>query len=544
MNEKPTKTRESIWKQIDTHILIPGCICLLILVLVGAVIPESFDRALNNALTWIMSNFKWVYVLCVLLVTGLCVFIIFSKWGNIRLGGKNAKPSIKNMTWFTLSVTGTIAVGICFYGVSGPVNLFMNPPAFLGVQGGTAEAVVPTLQYCFLHYGLPPFFLICCVAMMISLNYYNGKQTLKISSTLYPILGDRCNGKIGTIINVFVIVCMVNCATNMGLAVIQLNSGIGTVSNMAQTPSFEPYIVIFYTVATIFFACSGVHKLMGKLSNINATCYFLIMLFLLIFGPIGANRLLTLGFEALGEFGKNFVPMISFGDAVAQTGWQNNNTMFYYSWNLVPGLMQALFYVSISYGRTLRQFVMVNCILPAAVTGTWYVLFGGTAMLQILEGSNLYELMQQYGDGIATFAFLDTLPGGGFLKWFFIILAMITFTTFADSIAYSIPMLFMKKTGLDASTTKVPKLINAAVGLSMGILTLVLLYVGGYNALNTVIVLCGFPAAIITILAAISGVKILLNRKKYDTTYEEADPDALSAAADCTQAVPAETLQK
>lgn len=541
MNEKDSK---SIWKKIDMHILIPGCICLLLLVLAGAIFPEGFDLALNNALTWIMSHFKWVYVLCVLLVTGLCVFIIFSKWGNIRLGGKNAKPSIKNITWFTLSITGTIAVGICFYGVSGPVNLFMNPPAVLGVQGGTAEAVIPTLQYMFLHYGLPPFFLICCVAMMISLNYYNGKQTLKISSTLYPIFGERCNGVIGTIINVFVIICMVNCGTNMGLAVIQLNSGIGTVAGMSQTPSFEPYIVLFYTLATIIFACSGVHKLMGKLSNVNATCYFLIMLFVLVCGPIGANRLLTLGFESLGEFIKNFIPMISFGDAVAQTGWQNHNTMFYYSWNLVPGLMQALFYVSISYGRTLRQFVLVNCILPATVTGAWYVLFGGTAMLQILDGSNLYDLMLQYGDGIATFAFLDALPGGAILKWFFIILAMITFITFADSIAYSIPMLFMKKTGLDASTTKVPKLFNAIVGLSMGILTLVLLYVGGYNALNTVIVLCGFPAAIITILAAASGLKILTNRKKYDTTYEEESPAALPGDADSPQPAPAETLRQ
>lgn len=519
MESKPSKQKQSVAKQIDMRILIPGVICLLLVIILGAAIPTGFDNALMNTLSWIMEHFKWVYVLCVLLVTALLAVIMFTKLGDIRLGGRNAKPSIKNITWFTLSITGTIAVGICFYWVSGPVNLFMNPPAFLGVEGGTAAAVIPTLKYCFLHYGLPPFFLICCVALMISLVYYNGNQSLKISSTLYPLLGDKANGAIGTAINVFVIICMLNCGTNMGLAVIQLNSGIGTVAGMSATPKLEPYIVVFYTVATIIFACSGVHKLMGKLSNVNAACYFLIMAFVILFGPAGGNRLLTLGFESVGQFVMDFIPMISFGDAVQQTGWQNNNTMFYYSWNLVPGLMQALFYVSIAYGRTLRQFILVNCILPAGVTGFWYIIFGGTSMLQILEGSNLYALMQEFGDGIATFAFLDMLPGGAVLKWFFIILAMITFITFADSIAYSIPMLFMKKTELDASKTKVPKVINAATAVFMGLLTFVLLYVGGYDALNSVIVVCGFPAAIITIFVVFSAIKLLLNRKKYDKTY-------------------------
>lgn len=535
MDDKRNTPKQSIWKQIDLQVLIPGAICLLLLVVVGAFIPNQFDQALNSALTWIMAHFKWVYVLCVLLVTALCLFIVFSKFGNIKLGGKNAKPSIKTGTWFTLTLTGTIAVGICFYGVSGPVNLFMNPPAFLGVEGGTREAIIPTLEYCFLHYGLPPFFLICCVALMIALVYYNGNQTLKASSTLYPLLGDKCHGGIGKIINVFVIICMINCGTNMGLAVIQLNSGIATVSGMSETPHFEPYIVIFYTVATVLFACSGVHKLMGKLSNVNAICYFAIMAFVLLFGPIGANRILTLGFESLGRFVSDFVPMISFGDTIYQTGWQNNNTMFYYSWNLVPGLLQALFYVSIAYGRTLRQFVLVNCVLPAVVTGGWYVLFGGTAMLQILEGSNLYALMQQFGDGIATFAFLDALPGGAFLRWFFIVLAMITFITFADSIAYSLPMLFMKKTELDASKTRVPKAFNAAVGIFMGVLTFILLYVGGYNALNSVIVVCGFPAAIITIFVVISAMKMLFNREKYDKTYQEELREAAETATAATQ---------
>ena len=129
--------------------------------------------------------------------------------------------------------------------------------------------------------------------------------------------------------------------------------------------------------------------------------------------------------------------------------------------------------------------------------------------------------MQQFGDGIATFAFLDTLPLGTFMKWFFLIVAVMTFITFSDSIAYSFPMMFMKRTEIDASKTNTPKILNAAVALFMGALTFILLYVGGYDALNAMITVFALPAVIVTILMTIAAFRMLLNRKKYDATYIE-----------------------
>ena len=520
------------WSQIDKKVFYPGVTCLILVVLAGALFPVQFEAALQNSLQWIMNHFKWLYVLCVMLIVAFFLWLLFGSIGNVRLGGKNAKPSLSLTTWCTLSLTGTIAVGICFYGVSGPVNLFMNPPEFLGVQGGTREAIIPTLKYCFLHYGLPPYFIILTAAMAIALVYYNGKRDLVGHAALYPLLGKRSEGIIGTLVNIIMVVSLIVCGTNMGLAVIQLNSGIGTVAGMTEIPKFETGIIVIYTVATVIFATSGVHKLMGRLSNINAACYATILIFVLAVGNY--NKILNLLFTATGEYVVDFIPMVSFGDPIYDTGWQNTWSMFYYSWNIVPGLMQAFFYVSIAYGRTLRQFVLVNCILPCVVVFTWYAAFGGGAMLGIVEGSNLYEVMQQMGDGIATFAFLDTLPLASIMKWFFIIVAMITFITFSDSIAYSFPMLFMKDTAEDASMTKTPKLLNASVGLFMGVLTWVLLFVGGYDALNAVIIVVAFPAVIVTILMVISAIKMLLNREKYDVTYQnelEEERNAALAAA-------------
>lgn len=513
--------KESIWAQMNTKVLIPGVVIMLVFVVAGILAPGTSYQMLHHSVLWIMDHFKWFFIMLVILISLLFAAICFTKWGDIRLGGKDAKPSLKTSTWFTLSLTGTIAVGICFYGVSGPVNMLMNPPEFMGVEAGTKEAIIPVLKYCYLHYAFPPFFIIVAFALMASLMLYNGKRTMRSSDALHPLLGKKSEGPLGTVIDVVTVLSLMVCGTNMGLAVIQLNAGIGTVAGMSWTPSFEPFIILGYTLLTIVLATSGVHKLMGKLSNFNAACYFVILLFILLFGAAGGNRLLGTFFTSLGEFVRDYIPMISFADPIYETGWQTNMTIYYYSWNIVPAFLSGLFYITLAYGRTLREFIVVNCIGPGVVTCLWYVVFGGSAMFSVVNGGDLYDQMQRFGDGIATFAFLESLPGGAILKWLFIILAILTFLTFSDSIAFSFPMLFMKELETDSSKTKVPKFMNVAVALFMGALTFVLLYIGGYDALNEMIVFLGFPLGIVMFLIVLSTVKMLTNREKYDLTYQE-----------------------
>lgn len=542
MNDSKQTAKVSTWDQIDKKIFIPGSIVLLSIVACGAFFPNQSEVFLNGALAWIMDNLKFVYILCIIGVASLCLFLLFSKYGNIRFGGKNAKPSIKTSTWITLSLTGSIAIGICFFGVSGPVNNFMNPPEFLGVEGGSLEAIVHAIKFCFLHYGLPPYFIMVTLGMAIGLAYYNSRRSLRGSSALYPLLGEKTNGWIGNVVNVLMVTSLICAGSNMGLAVIQLNAGIGTVAGLAQTPSFETAIIIFYTVATAIFATSGVHKLMGKLSNVNAALYVFILLFILIVGP--TNRIIGLLFTTLGEYIADFIPMITFADPASNGDWQSNNTMYFYAWNVFPALMHALFYVSISYGRSLRQYLVVNCLIPCGMVFIWYATFGGTAIFGILEGSGLYELMQEFGQGIATFAFLDTLPLGSILKWVFIFLAMMTFVTFSDSIAFSFPMMFMKETAIDASETKTPRSLTLLVSLFMGAVTWVLLFIGGYDAITTAITVLALPAFVFTIFVVVAIFKFVLQREKYDLIYQEElekeKNDSLNAVTQTTTVRPEE----
>ncbi len=511
-------SNQSVWSMINHKLFISGTVCLLLLILTGMLFPKAFTDGMNELNTLFMSNFKWVYVLCAVATSFFCIWLLFSKYGNIRFGGKNAIPSIKTISWITISLTGSIAIGICFFGVAGPVNNFMNPPAFAGVKGGTLDAIIPSIMYCFLHYGIPAYFIVTFSGFAIALLSYNGKRPFRASSTLYPLIGDRCDGIIGSIVDTVMVLSLVIVGTNMGLSVIQLNAGINSILG-GTVFDFQMIIIVVYVLAVIYFACSGVHGSMAKLANINTLFYVGVILFVLFNG--GVNRLLGLYMTSVTEFIVQYIPLTGFADPILQSGWQESNSMFFYSWNAMPGLLAAFFYASVSYGRTLREFILVNVLVPTLFMTFWYVFIGGTAMFGVLEGSNLPQVIAEKGSGIATFAFLDTLPFGEITKWVFIFMAVMTFVTWGDAICYSFPLMFMKRTEKDAANTNTPKVLVAGTAVFMGLLTMTLVFVGGYTAMETWILVWGLPSSLLLVIMVISCIKFLCQREKYDLVYME-----------------------
>ena len=178
------------------------------------------------------------------------------------------------------------------------------------------------------------------------------------------------------------VMSLVIVGTNMGLSVIQLNAGLNSLIGGANGVNMELVIIAVYLVMTIYFACSGVHGAMGALSNVNALMYVAVILFVLFCG--GANRLLGLYSTTVSNFIMQYIPLVGFADPIQQTGWQEANSMFFYSWNAMPGLLAAFFYASVSYGRKLKEFVLVNIMVPTVFMTFWYVFVGGTASLQLM----------------------------------------------------------------------------------------------------------------------------------------------------------------
>ena len=59
-------------------------------------------------------RFGWLYVLTMNLVLGIVLFLIGSRSGKIRLGGKTAMPDVTWLGWFAMLFSAGMGIGLLF----------------------------------------------------------------------------------------------------------------------------------------------------------------------------------------------------------------------------------------------------------------------------------------------------------------------------------------------------------------------------------------------------------------------------------------------
>ena len=89
-------------------------------------------------------------------------------------------------------------VGIIFWGVAEPLYHYYGPPSLLGAGASTPEAGLAAMKISFLHWTFHPYAIYAVFGLSIAYSAHNLNQPLRVSSALYPILGDKVNGIAGT----------------------------------------------------------------------------------------------------------------------------------------------------------------------------------------------------------------------------------------------------------------------------------------------------------------------------------------------------------
>jgi choline-glycine betaine transporter len=171
-------------------ILLPG---VLFVVMLAFVLNDAkgFYDAVNSFFIGMMKNLGWFVSLTMLFFVAVCVVILFSRIGNIRLGGPNAKPKFNYLQWFGISLCTGIGAGVVFWGAAEPLLFAMEPAPSLGLEPGSNEAIPWAMRTCFMHWGITPY--ASCVVMGVVLSYacMNMRTPFKASSSLVPIFGKK-----------------------------------------------------------------------------------------------------------------------------------------------------------------------------------------------------------------------------------------------------------------------------------------------------------------------------------------------------------------
>src|SRR5690606_25473062 len=91
-------------------------------VLWGAILPDQLQDVMNTLQAFFLQNFGWFYQLTATFFLLFALFLIFSKYGKIKLGKDEDKPDFSRTTWFAMLFSAGMGIGLLFFGVSEPVS--------------------------------------------------------------------------------------------------------------------------------------------------------------------------------------------------------------------------------------------------------------------------------------------------------------------------------------------------------------------------------------------------------------------------------------
>lgn len=106
---------------IRKGVMIPCFAFMAFIIVLGIFKNDWLKTICKSAFRFSLINFGWAYQL-VAMASLVCVAVVtFSKIGNLRIGGPNARPKYSFKTWFAMALTGGISVGIVNWGVNEPM---------------------------------------------------------------------------------------------------------------------------------------------------------------------------------------------------------------------------------------------------------------------------------------------------------------------------------------------------------------------------------------------------------------------------------------
>ena len=203
---------------------------------------------------------------------------------------------------------------------------------------------------------------------------------------------------------------------------------------------------------------------------------------------------------------------------ITYTGGINgdDSPIFWMIWLYVSAVAFApiigLFIAKISYGRTIKEMVVGNLIMPALVNSAWFVIFGATAINWQTTGEfDIWGRMEEMGMEAAMFEFFEHLPFGKVFSVVFWIVILLSFVTLASSATTSAALTSMIPTREIGEDEEPPMWIKVIWALIMAVSAYVFISFAGIDGAKSMALIGGMPSMV---LVAIAGICVWIMMMK------------------------------
>jgi len=483
-----TETEEG-WFHLDIHpqVFLISAGLVIFFVVATIVFQQSLESVFAQMQTSISKYAGWFFIWTVNIVLIFILVLLAGRFGDIRLGGPDARPEFSTMGWFAMLFSAGMGIGLLFYGVAEPMFHYAANPL---TEPGTTESVRKAMDITFLHWGLHPWAIYSLVGLSLAFFSFNKGLPLSIRTAFYPLLGERIYGWPGNIIDILATVAtLFGVATSLGLGVQQVNAGLDYLLGIGQSANIQVMLIAGITGVATWSVVKGLDKGIRRLSEINIAFAGLLALFVLLVGP--TLFIMDALLENIGYYIQHLPQLSTWNETYEQTEWQQGWTIFYWSWWIAWSPFVGMFIARVSHGRTIRQFILGVLLVPTFITFLWITIFGNTALFIEMFGAGGISKVVQDNIPVSMFVMLENFPLSIVTSALSIVVIITFFVTSSDSGSMVIDII------TSGGNPNPPVLSRLFWAIMEGVVASALLLGGGLVALQTATITTGLPFAVV-----------------------------------------------
>lgn len=460
----------------------PTVLVIGFFIILSLALPTHFETYLKQLHHQICDNFGSLIMLTVNFFLCFCLFCAFSRFGNIKIGGKNAQVEFSSFAWFAMLFTAGIGSGALFFSVAEPISHYANPPVEVA---SNTEAAANAMKWALLHHGVHGWAIYTTVGLVLAFFTFNRNLPLTISATFRPLLGKLSEGFLGHLVDIITVTAnLFGVSLSLVIATQLLSNGLNQVIGLPDTIAVQLIILSLITIGATVSVILGLKKGVRVLSEINIRLAIVLLLGMLFIGP--TVFILDSFVENTGAYLQNFIELSTWTEAYRSQNWQNSWTLFYWIWWMAWAPFVGIFIARISRGRTIREFVVSSVFLPCLAMFIWYAVFGSAALHIELQGIGSLAENVQNNAASGFFTMLTYYPYSQVTSIVFLILAAIFFITSSDSASLVNDMI------TNGGKLESPKGQRIFWAVTEGVVAAILLSFGGYGVIKGVVTIFGF----------------------------------------------------
>ncbi len=476
---------------------------------------------------WLVSNLDWFFLASGNVFVIVCLVLIVTPLGRVRIGGTEATPDYSYAGWLAMLFAAGMGIGLVFFGVSEPMSHFSSALGGVNIENGVRTDWAPLggavgdtdaasalgMAATIYHWALHPWSIYALLALGLAIFSFNKGLPLTMRSIFYPLFGERVWGWVGHIIDILAVVATVfGLATSLGYGASQAATGLNFLFGVPMTDTTQVVLIVVITALALISVVAGLDSGVKRLSEINMILAAMLLFFVIIVGPTMA--ILTGFFDNIASYITN-IPALSMPFEREDVNYSQGWTAFYWAWWISWSPFVGMFIARVSRGRSVREFIICVILIPSTVCVLWMTAFGGTAISQYVNDG--YEAVFNAELPLKLFAMLDVMPFVEITSVVGIILVVVFFITSSDSGSLVIDTIAAGGK-VDAPT---PQRVFWCT--FEGLVAIALMLGGGLAAAQAMAVTTGLPFTIVLLVATVSLIKGLMDEPRPSTKVVKKD---------------------